>query len=75
MAAWGGIIFLEEHLGLQVDCISGPATDNSAGVDYITRHFGKTAMNGRRDPVGLASLVEERLPARPHADERERVVA
>jgi hypothetical protein len=75
VAAWGGILYLEQHLGVHVDCISGPATDNSAGVDYVTHHFGKPAMNGRRDPLGLAGLVEANLPARQHAVEREKVVA
>lgn len=57
VAAWGGILFLE-NLGVQVDCISGPATDNSAGVDYIEKRFGKRAANGRVDPIALADLVE-----------------
>ena len=74
VAAWGGILYLDQ-LGVHVDCISGPATDNSAGVDYVTHHFGKPAVNGRRDPLGLAGLVEANLPARQHAVEREKVVA
>jgi hypothetical protein len=75
VAAWGGIIYLEQQLGVQLDCISGPATDNSAGVDYINNYFGKPAMNGRRDPLGLAGLVEANLPVKLHAVEREKIVA
>jgi hypothetical protein len=74
VAAWGGILFLEQ-LGTHVDCISGPATDNSAGIDYITERFGKPAMNGRRDPLGLAALVEDHLPVRRQAQVKTRVVA
>ncbi|MEO8285094.1 MAG: hypothetical protein ABI670_01505 [Chloroflexota bacterium] len=74
VAAWGGILYLGQ-LGVPVDCISGPASDNSAGVDYITRNFDKPAVNGRRDPLGLASLVEARLPVLEHTDTREKVVA
>jgi len=60
VAAWGGLRFLGE-MGLTVDCISGPATDNSAGIDYITRHFGMAAANGRSDPTQLADLIEARV--------------
>jgi hypothetical protein len=74
VAAWGGILYLEQ-LGANVDCISGPATDNSAGIDYITERFGKPAMNGRRDALGLTSLVEDRLPVRRQAPVKTKVVA
>jgi hypothetical protein len=57
VAAWGGILYLES-LGVHVDCISGPATDNSAGIDYIEGQFGKRAVNGRVDPTGLADIVD-----------------
>ena len=56
VAAWGGLRFLGE-LGLDVDCVSGPATDNSAGVDYIEQRFGMrppTAAPTR----ALADMVE-----------------
>ena len=64
VAAWGGLRFLGE-LGLTVDCISGPATDNSAGVDYITHHFGVPAANGRTAPTELADLIEARVFTTP----------
>ncbi len=56
VAAWGGLRFLTD-LGLRVDCISGPATDNSAGVDYIQDRFGQVAANGRSAPERLADIV------------------
>lgn len=74
VAAWGGILYLD-RMGVPVDCISGPATDNSAGIDYITQRFNKPAVNGRRDPVGLANLVGSCLPSTRHIVEREKVVA
>ncbi len=64
VAAWGGILYLEQ-LGLRVDCISGPATDNSAGIDYINRHFGKPAANARSDPETIASIVQTKLKQQP----------
>ncbi len=64
VAAWGGLRFLGD-MGLTVDCISGPATDNSAGIDYIKQHFGMRAANGRSDPIQLADLIEARVFAPP----------
>jgi hypothetical protein len=61
VAAWGGILYLEQNLGVHVDCISGPATDNSAGVEYIEKRFGKPAANGRVAPIELADKVEAGL--------------
>ena len=58
VAAWGGLRYLDE-LGVSVDCVSGPATDNSAGVDYITGHFNIEAANGRTEPARLAGMVEQ----------------
>lgn len=60
VAAWGGLLFLGQ-LDLDVDCVSGPATDNSAGVDYIRDHFGKPAVNARWDPDKLAGMVANKL--------------
>ncbi len=60
VAAWGGILFLQ-GLGLRVDCVSGPVTDNSAGISYVEERFGLPAANGRNAPVRLATLVEEKL--------------
>jgi hypothetical protein len=60
VAAWGGLLYLGE-MGVHVDCVSGPATDNSAGVDYVQERFGKPAANGRVNPVELADLVEGKL--------------
>jgi hypothetical protein len=58
VAAWGGLRYLDE-LGVSVDCVSGPATDNSAGVDYITGNFNIAAANGRSEPARLAGMVEK----------------
>jgi len=60
VAAWGGLRFLEE-LGVSVDCISGPATDNSSGSEYIEHHFMVPAVNGRTNPAQLAALIEDRV--------------
>jgi hypothetical protein len=64
VAAWGGLQFLGQF-GVNVDCVSGPATDNSAGIDYIHQRFAKPAANGRVDPVALANFVEQKVFASP----------
>jgi hypothetical protein len=74
VAAWGGLRFLGD-LGLQVDCVSGPATDNSAGVDYIQQRFGMTAANGRNDATRLADIVEAKILAAQGEGVRQREVA
>jgi hypothetical protein len=66
VAAWGGLLFLEQ-LGLEVDCVSGPATDNSAGVDYIEQRFAKGAVNARWDAERLAALIERKVFGTPVA--------
>ena len=73
VAAWGGLQYLAQ-LGVHVDCVSGPATDNSAGIDYIEGRFGKPAANGRNAPEQLADIVESRLPtAGVMSEQREEV--
>ncbi len=74
VAAWGGLQYLGQ-LGVHVDCVSGPATDNSAGVDYIQGRFGKPAINGRVSPEQLADLVESRFSPVGELQEREQEVA
>lgn len=78
VAAWGGLQYLAQ-LGTHVDCISGPATDNSAGIDYIRSRFGKAAANGRVHPEQLADLIEAKLFAArsvpPQLPEWQHVVA
>ena len=70
VAAWGGLLFLGQ-LGLEVDCISGPTTDNSAGIDYIKQHFDKQALNARNTPDLLGNLISGKLFGRQTADDRQ----
>jgi hypothetical protein len=60
VGAWGGLQFLRS-LDLPVDCVAGPATDNSAGVAYIEQHFGALAVNARTDPAQLGRLIERKV--------------
>lgn len=58
VAAWGGLRWLEER-GLAVDVVSGPATDNDAGVEGIRRTMECPAANARTHPETLVDLVEQ----------------
>jgi hypothetical protein len=60
VAAWGGLLFLKQF-GLAVDLVSGPATDNSAGVDYIRERFSHEAINARWNAEALVNIVEKKL--------------
>lgn len=74
VAAWGGLRFLND-MGLRVDCVSGPATDNSAGIDYINQNFGMQAANGRNQAAKLADIVENSVFVTHRVAKRQKVVA
>jgi hypothetical protein len=59
VAAWGGVQVLA-GLGWTPTAITGPATDNDAGVGAIVAETGVLAINARLDPRGLASSVLDR---------------
>ena len=41
--------------------MAGPATDNSAGIDYIKEHFDEQALNARTAPDLLGNLISDKL--------------
>ena len=59
VAAWGGVQWLAK-LGLGVDVIAGPATDNDVGVRYVTSELGIPAANARVEPDRFVDLVEQK---------------
>jgi hypothetical protein len=59
VAAWGGVQWLKA-LGLSVDVIAGPATDNDVGVRYISNELGIPAANARVEPDRFVDLVEQK---------------
>ncbi len=61
VAAWGGIRLLKERHGLDTTVVTGPATDNDAGIGLVQRQTGVPARNARADPTGLADRVLEVL--------------
>ena len=61
MAAWGGVELLRDRHSLGVTAVTGPATDNAAGIRLIERETGVPAINARNDPAALSALVMENL--------------
>lgn len=60
----GGVDYLRETYGIDVDIVAGPATDNAVGMRFVER-LGIPARNARVDPRALGELalqlVQQRL--------------
>lgn len=63
VACWGARELMRDEFGLPITAITGPATDNAVGRDYITATLGLPAHNARRDAAGLVARVREALEA------------
>jgi hypothetical protein len=63
VGCWGARELMSRDFGLPITVITGPATDNSVGRDYITGTLGLPAVNARRDADGLVSVVRDSLSA------------
>ena len=58
VAAWGAVQLLRGW-GIELDVLTGPATDNDAGEDYAAKELRVDAANARTNGHKLADLVEE----------------
>jgi hypothetical protein len=61
VACWGAQQLFANHFKLGITCITGPATDNQVGRDYITRQLGLRSHNALRDAAGLVEVVRATL--------------
>lgn len=59
----GGVNELRVQYGIDVDVISGPATDNEVGLRFVTQHTGIAALNALASPSQLADIVYKKLQA------------
>lgn len=59
VACWGAVELMRERFGLPVDAITGPATDNDVGRNYIRATLGVAAHNARRDAAGLVAVARK----------------
>lgn len=58
----GGVSYLKEAFGIQVDVVAGPATDNQVGVRFVNG-LGLPAWNARVHPAELGALVLAKVQA------------
>ncbi len=61
VGCWGAQRLMTEQFHLPITAITGPATDNEVGRDYITAELGLAAHNARRDAVGLVERVRDAI--------------
>jgi hypothetical protein len=59
VAAWGGVKLLRERFGVEPCVVTGPATDNSVGVDIIEKQLGVSAFNAMSNGAALGDRVIE----------------
>lgn len=63
VACWGARELMSRDFGLPITVITGPATDNAVGRDYITGILELPAVNARRDGDDLVAVVRASLDA------------
>jgi len=61
VGCWGARELMRDEFRLPITVITGPATDNAVGRDYITATLDLPAHNARRDSEGLLECVLEGL--------------
>ncbi len=61
VACWGAVQLMRHEFGLPITAITGPATDNEVGQNYITTGLQLPAHNARRDAAGLLGVVRGAL--------------
>jgi hypothetical protein len=57
VAAWGGVRLLRERFGIEPAAVTGPATDNSVGVDIIREQLKVPAFNALTAGAELGDCV------------------
>jgi hypothetical protein len=67
VGCWGAVALMKDTFGLSVDVITGPATDNEVGRDYVRGALGLPAYNAFKDPGGLVGAVRGALGTRARA--------
>jgi hypothetical protein len=64
VGCWGADQLMRGTYGLPITVLTGPATDNQVGRDYVAAALGIPAHNALRDPQGLLGAVTAALEAR-----------
>ncbi len=61
VGCWGAQQLMTHEFGLPITVLTGPATDNAVGRDYISTTLGLPACNARRESDALVGVVREAL--------------
>lgn len=61
VAAWGAVELFKNRFHREVDLISGPATDNAVGKEFIEKQIGVKALNARIEYEQLGEFIEEKV--------------
>ncbi len=61
VAAWGGVKILRERFHIEPAVVTGPATDNSVGVDIIEEQMKVRAFNALTNGAALGDHLIEKL--------------
>ena len=61
VGCWGAHRLFTDHFKLPITVITGPATDNDVGRDYVKAALGLPAHNAKRDAEGLCRVVLDEL--------------
>lgn len=69
VAAWGGVQLLRDRHGLETTVVTGPATDNAAGIRLVETQAKKPGINARTNAKELAALVFDRIGIKPKEEE------
>jgi hypothetical protein len=64
VGCWGAVTLMHDRFNLPVSVITGPATDNEVGRDYVTAELGLPAHNALRDADGLVAVVRAAIESR-----------
>ncbi|MEO8139355.1 MAG: hypothetical protein ABI742_06905 [Gemmatimonadota bacterium] len=64
VGCWGSVTLMRDLFGLPVTVLTGPATDNEVGRDYIKAELQIPAHNALRDAQGLIDVVRAALESR-----------
>jgi hypothetical protein len=67
VGCWGAVTLMRDLFGLPVTVITGPATDNEVGRDYVKAELRLPAHNALRDADGLVDVIRTALEARAAA--------
>jgi hypothetical protein len=65
VGCWGAVTLMRDLFNLPVTVLTGPATDNEVGRDYVKAELQLPAHNAMRDAESLVKIVLAALESRP----------